>query len=212
MKLNYEKIRMDGGTQPRSQLLIEVMEDYAEQMRAGVEFPPITVFFDGNDYWLADGFHRLGAALRVRPADPIEAEVIQGTQTEAQWYSFGVNKTHGLRRTREDRVRAIKAALRHPEGARRSDNDIAQHVGVDHKTVAKYRAELEPTWEIPKSSGKNGKPKGDEPNKAKADRGVVWRERATTQSSASRPRTGRDGRTINTAKIGKSKRRDPSQR
>lgn len=41
MKLNYEQIRTDGGTQPRSQLLIEVMEDYAEQMRAGVEFPPI---------------------------------------------------------------------------------------------------------------------------------------------------------------------------
>lgn len=205
MKLNYEKIRMDGGTQPRSQLLIEVMEDYAEQMRAGVEFPPITVFFDGKDYWLADGFHRLGAALRVRPADPIEAEVIQGTQTDAQWYSFGVNKVHGLRRTQEDRIRAIKAALRHPEGLKRSDNDIAKHVGISASTVAKYRKEIESTFQIGKSSRQTGKAGEDGGDKAKAEHTSVRRERQTSP----RPRTGLDGRTINTAKIGKSKRRDP---
>ena len=208
MKLNYEHIRMDGGTQPRSELLFDVMEDYAEQMRTGVEFPPITVFFDGKHYWLADGFHRLGAALRVRPADPIEAEVIQGTQTEAQWYSFGVNKTHGLRRTREDRVRAIKAALRHPEGAERSDNDIAKHVGVDHKTVAKYRAELESTWEIPKSSRQTAKA-GKAAGNSKSESDSSWRRNQARQTTPPRPRVGRDGRTINTAKIGGSKRRDP---
>lgn len=191
MKLELDKIRLDGATQPRAELLIEVMEDYAEQMRAGVEFPAVIVFFDGTDYWLADGFHRIGAWRQVRPNEPIEADVLQGTQSEAQWYSYGVNKSHGLRRTREDRVRAIKAALRHPEGAKRSDNDIARHVGVSDKTVAKYRAEMESTSEIPKSSGR-------------AD------EQSATQPAASRPRKGRDGRTINTAEIGKgkSKRRE----
>jgi hypothetical protein len=108
-----------------------------------VEFPPIDVFFDGQDYWLADGFHRVGAALRVRPDQPIEAEVHQGTQSDAQWYSFGVNQTHGLRRTREDRTRAIREALRHPLGLKKSDRDIAHHIGVDHKTVAKYRTAME---------------------------------------------------------------------
>lgn len=119
MKLNYEQIRIDGGTQPRSQLLSDVISDYAEMIRAGVVFPPVTVYFDGKDYWLADGFHRLAAAKQARPQEPIEAEVIQGTQKESQWYSFGVNKCHGLRRTREDRIRAVSpprdAAKRQPD-------------------------------------------------------------------------------------------------
>ena len=114
MKLNLGQIRIDGGTQPRAELLIEVMEDYAEQMKAGVEFPPITVFFDGDAYWLADGFHRVGANKRAFGEDaPIEAEVIQGTQADAQWYSYSVNKTHGLRRNNEDKERAVRSALQH---------------------------------------------------------------------------------------------------
>ncbi len=143
MQLDPKTIRVDGGTQPRAELLIEVMEDYAEQMLGGVEFPPITVFFDGKDYWLVDGFHRLGAHQRVRPNAAIEAEVIQGTQTEAQWYSLGANKTHGLRRTPEDRRRAVQAALRHPTGSARSDREIAEHIGVSHHTVGKYREQLQ---------------------------------------------------------------------
>jgi hypothetical protein len=31
---------------------------------------------------------------------------------------------------------AVKAALQHPKGAELSDRQIAEHVGVDHKTVA----------------------------------------------------------------------------
>lgn len=211
MKLEVRKIRRDGGTQPRSKLLSEVIEDYAEQMRAGVEFPPVTVFFDGDEYWLADGFHRLEAWLHVRPNKSIEAEVIQGTQSEAQWFSYSVNKSHGERRTREDRVRAIKAALRHPEGAHRSDNDIARHVGVSDKTVAKYRVEMESTSEIPKSSGQAEKP-GKDAADARTKGSPAPSEQPATKPAATRPRKGRDGRTINTAKIGKGKSKRTKRR
>ncbi len=172
MQLELSKIRLDGGTQPRAQLSIEVIYDYAEQMRLGTKFPPIVVFHDGKDYWLADGFHRVAAANRARPGEFVEAEVMQGTQSDAQWYSCSVNKDHGLRRTNEDKVRAVKRALRHPQGARRSDREIAWHVGVADRTVGKYRAEMEATGQIGRFTD----------------------------------RTGSDGRTINTALIGRTRR------
>ena len=48
-------------------------------------------------------------------------------------------------------------ALKHPRGAKMSDGKISKHVGVDDKTVAKYRAELQSTSEIPKSSRRTGR-------------------------------------------------------
>lgn len=61
----------------------------------------------------------------------------------------GVNQAHGLRRTNDDKRKAVMAALRHPKGAKMSDTQIAEHVGVDVKTVGKYRSELESSMEIP---------------------------------------------------------------
>ena len=40
-------------------------------------------------------------------------------------------------------------ALAHERGAKLSDRQIAEHVGVDQKTVLKYRAEMESSEEIP---------------------------------------------------------------
>jgi hypothetical protein len=147
MKLPLKKIRCDGGTQPRTTIYDHVVAEYAEAMREGVAFPPLTVFYDGKDHWLADGFHRLGAAMNLGLAS-IECEVRQGTLADAQWYSFSVNQAHGLMRTKQDKERAIKAALRHCKG-RRPDNEIAKHIGVSHHTVAGYRQGLIADGSIP---------------------------------------------------------------
>jgi len=168
-KIDPEKIRLDGGTQPRVQISQEICDDYAERMRAGDPFPKIHVYFDGKNYWLADGFHRLQASMLARPGEAVECEVYQGTREDAQWYSYGVNKAHGLRRTNEDKARAVKAALQHPKGVGKSNRQIGEHVGVHFDTVFKYRKALE-------------------------------REAAIGRSDI---RTGRDGRTINTANIGR---------
>ena len=169
MNLSPSKIRTDGGTQPRAKLHADVIEDYAMLMRRGMRFPPLTVFFDGTNYWLADGFHRLHAWLKAHGRKPIAVEVIQGGKSEARWYSFGANLLNGLRRSTADKARAVKAALRHPQGAEKSDRQIAEHVGVHFETVAKYRKVLE-------QKGTIGRPDS---------------------------RTGRDGRKINTANIGR---------
>jgi hypothetical protein len=54
-------IRGDGATQPRARIDPALVGEYAADMRRGDEFPPVVVFFDGTDHWLADGFHRRDA-------------------------------------------------------------------------------------------------------------------------------------------------------
>ena len=80
--------------------------------------------------------------------------MIQGTIEDAQWFSFGANKSHGLMRSNDDKQRAVKAALQHPKCVGLSDRAIAKHVGVDNKTVASWRAKL--TEEIPQSKLRTG--------------------------------------------------------
>lgn len=149
VQVPINQIRLDGGTQPRTALDFDAVEDYAEAMGAGAKFPPVVVYHDGDSYWLADGFHRLKAAFAAG-FDTIACELRQGTLADAQWHSFSANKTNGLRRTNEDKQRAVKAALLHPHAAGMSNNAIARHVGVDEATVRNWRARLSASSEIPK--------------------------------------------------------------
>jgi|GEM_PF-4779289 len=133
-------VRLDGGTQPRAGLNEETVAGYAEALARGDKFPPAVVVYDGTSYWLIDGFHRIAAARRCAWTD-FECSVDSGTLEDAQWRSYSVNAAHGLQRSNEDKRRAIRAALRHPQGGSKSDREIATHVGVSHPTVAVIRAE-----------------------------------------------------------------------
>jgi len=136
------QLRRDGGTQPRAQLDPNTVQEYAEAMQAGDRFPPVTVFYDGTDYWLADGFHRVAAAERVG-FEVIRAETKQGTQRDAVLYSVGVNAQHGLRRTNLDKRRAVEVLLADPEWSQWSDRDIAARAHVTHPFVGKLRGEMQ---------------------------------------------------------------------
>ena len=167
--LPINKLRVDGKTQPRVETDVTVVEEYAAAYTRGDTLPLPVVYFDGESYWLADGFHRRMGAIDAG-LKKLRCEVYEGTVEDAQWYSYSANRTHGLRRSNADKSRAVKAALQHPHGAEKSDRQIAEHVGVDPMTVGKYRKQMA----------------------------------ATVENLQSTTRTGRDGRTINTAKIGKS--------
>jgi hypothetical protein len=60
-----DAIRTDGDTQTRVAMDVAAITDYAEAMADGVVFPPIVVYREGSDYWLADGFHRVAAARKA---------------------------------------------------------------------------------------------------------------------------------------------------
>jgi len=141
MKIRTDKIRLDGGTQPRAQLSAETIAEYMHAMEEGTVFPPITVFNDGKEYWLADGFHRVGAA-RMANIIEIDADIKQGTQREAVLFSVGVNSAHGLRRTNEDKRRAVLRLLEDPEWGKWSDREIARKCNVGHPLVASLRPDV----------------------------------------------------------------------
>ena len=64
----------------------EKVQANVERLRCGEKLPPVTVCFDGSDYWLRDGFHRVEAARQVGLGN-IEAEIIPGTldEMEQEW-------------------------------------------------------------------------------------------------------------------------------
>jgi hypothetical protein len=50
----------DSGAQMRVEMNPETVADYAEEMVAGTVFPPVVLFFDGADHWLAGLWNRFG--------------------------------------------------------------------------------------------------------------------------------------------------------
>lgn len=131
-------LRIDGGTQTRAQLNESVVAEYAEVIRFGGSLPPVTVYFDGSENWLADGFHRYHAH-RAAGAMEIEADVRNGTKRDAILHSVGANAVHGLRRTNEDKRRAVTTLLGDKEWAAWTDREIAKACGVSHPFVAAIR-------------------------------------------------------------------------
>lgn len=140
-KLTLSKIRLDGGTQPRAEIDPFVVDDYAAAMNEAAGFPAIVVFYDGKDHWLADGFHRVQAAMKAG-LKTLASDVRQGTRRDAVLHSVGANASHGLRRTNADKRRAVETLLRDETWTTWSDNKIAQLCFVHHDTVGKARKEL----------------------------------------------------------------------
>ena len=138
MKLKLKDIRIDGQTQSREYISEDVVKEYAELLLEDIEFPPIEVFFDGANYYLADGFHRFFANKKAGFLD-VEANVHEGTRRDAVLFSVGANAVHGLRRTNEDKRKAILTLLNDIEWGEWSDSEIARQCCVSHVTVGRVR-------------------------------------------------------------------------
>ena len=138
MKIQLKSIRLDGDTQPRQYINEDVVSEYSELLLDDVALPPIVVFNDGANYWLADGFHRFHANKKAGFLD-IEAQVIEGTRRDAILYSVGANSVHGLRRTNDDKRKAVLTLLEDLEWSEWSDSEIARHCHVSHVFVGRIK-------------------------------------------------------------------------
>jgi hypothetical protein len=169
VSLQWTAIRTDGGTQARITIDEETVSEYADAMRKGARFPAIICYYDGAEYWLADGFHRHKAHFQAHgTAEKIAAEVRQGTRRDAVLFAVGANSDHGLRRTHADKRNAVLTLLRDEDWTGWSDRQIAERTKTTHPFVGSLRRKLA----------------------------------ETTGNDYQSARTGADGRTIDTAKIG----------
>lgn len=140
--MNLQAIRIDGGTQQREKIDQETVNHYAELVKEGVEFPPVTVFFDGSETWLADGFHRWHAHKQAGKAS-IATHMIPGSQRDAILHSVGANATHGLQRSPADKRKGVRTMLEDFEWADWSDREIARRCNVSAQLVQAVKHEME---------------------------------------------------------------------
>ena len=139
--LNLAVLRLDGETQARLALSQEKVQEYAALMEDGEEFRPVEAFFDGSDYWLADGFHRY-FATKANKKTSIAATIHNGTLEEAQLFAFAANKGHGLHMAAADIRHCIVRMLEHPVWGGWSNAAIAKHVGTSKMTVGRVKADM----------------------------------------------------------------------
>lgn len=99
MKIKIEEL--DLSLQTRAGTDTETINNYAEAMADGAQFPEVTVFTDGTHYWLADGFHRVMAA-KQNGRTVIAADVRKGTEDDAVVFGGTANNKQGKRPTRAD--------------------------------------------------------------------------------------------------------------
>lgn len=152
-------IRMDGGTQPREAIDSAAVAEYAEAIAAGAPFPPLTVFNDGAELWLADGFHRAHAYRQLGMVE-VSCDVIIGTRRDAVLYSLAANHSHGLRRTMADKLKAVRTMLDDPEWSQWSRQRIADACRVTVYVVREARQAMslgEKPSEPVKFSNKHGR-------------------------------------------------------
>ncbi|ABW31548.1 hypothetical protein [Acaryochloris marina] len=153
--LDLSEINLDEEVQPRKQTNQAVVQEYTGAMKLGAKFPPVTVFYDGAEYWLADGFHRVRAKESI--GQPIIcAEVWLGSRRDAILFSAGANTIHGFQRTNEDKRRVVERLLKDSEWNQWSDNAIAKKCGVSNTFVGKLRHQLSPTFNGWKSKTRRG--------------------------------------------------------
>lgn len=145
------RIRIDGGTQSRVSIDERVVAEYTELVQAGAKLPPPVVYYDGGDYWLADGFHRVYAHRGIGTVK-VACEVRAGGLRDAILFSVGANAVHGLRRTNADKHRAVEKLLLDREWSSNSDRWIADRCAVSVDMVNRARRALRPQLSVPDSS------------------------------------------------------------
>jgi protein gp37 len=144
VKIAIAKLRRDKRVMPR-ELSEDVVEEYAEAMKAGAKFPPVIAFKDGAKPWLSDGFHRADASVKAGVKEiPCElrtshsvGDIKETGFRAAVLFAAGANSAHGMRRSNANKRASVERLLKFYE--KMSNVWIAEAAGVSDKFVGKIR-------------------------------------------------------------------------
>lgn len=140
--IRISDIDLESSVQVRAKIDPETVAEYAAHIEAKkAPLPPIIVY--GPDsrgkFFLSEGWHRVAAAKQAG-REGILATVKDGGWMDALENALGSNAAHGLRRTNQDKHRAVELALKHwPEWSSRA---VAEKVGVSHTFVDESRPQV----------------------------------------------------------------------
>jgi len=137
-KVSTTELVFDPALQCRVGLDQDTVDEYAEAMAAGEVFPPITAFRVDGQLLVVDGWHRGHAASQAKLTE-VEVDVRDGNRREAMLAAIKANARHGLKRSREDKRRAIVALLQDAEWCAMSSRDLGELAGVSHAAVNNLR-------------------------------------------------------------------------
>lgn len=134
-----KRLVLDKNVQMRDSLSQVAIQEYADLMAEGEEFPPIVAFGRvGGTYYVADGFHRVEAKRRLK-AKTITVELRDGGKREAMLYAMRANANHGVRRTNADKQRSVQTCLNDKEWVKWTDSEIARRCAVSVSIVSRLR-------------------------------------------------------------------------
>jgi hypothetical protein len=137
----------------------EVVAEYSERLAltpdAWKTWPPIMVV-RGEDgtMWVCDGNHRYAAAVMAE-IEYLNATIQDGDIETAKLVAASGNRNHGLRRTFEEKRRAVLAVLDSPDAEGWSARKIADWVGVSNTFVSSIVAARAKAKPEPRAQGVN---------------------------------------------------------
>lgn len=152
--LFIESLRIDKRLQGRVRSEESVVTEYAEAIAGGATFPPGEAFFDGSNYWLAHGLHRM-LAHKQAGKKQFECQIIKGTFEDACWHAAAANKDQtSIRRTNADKRRSVELALDHAQSKGMSNRALAEYLAVSEKLVRDLRESRRCPINAPQQSDK----------------------------------------------------------
>lgn len=143
VRLALNQVSVDNAMQCRHHMDEDTIADYTAAYKDGQKLPPPVVFNDGKTRWLADGFHRYPSAKKAG-LKHMQFDERKGTRRDALLYAVGANATNGLRRTNEDKRRAVMVLLKDVEWQKWPAREIAKRAGVGHAMVNEIRKAIAP--------------------------------------------------------------------